>query len=84
MRIELKQGCVCDSLTIDGKEEINLTDDERAKVWYTVCDYLISNGKHEHLNELLQFMAIRYGEYHIGDKPCECCGDIIETYTMKL
>lgn len=84
MKIELKQGCVCDSLTIDGKEEINLTDDERADAWYKVCDYLINNGKHEHLNELLQFLATRYGESHVSDHPCECCGDYVETNTMEL
>ena len=26
MKIELKQGCICDSLTIDGKEETNLAN----------------------------------------------------------
>jgi len=36
MEIKMTRGCIADSLTIDGKEEIDLTDDERQEVFLCI------------------------------------------------
>ena len=50
MKILLTRGCIAGSLTIDGKEEIHLTDDERQKVLRHIFNHL----KPEDLNYVLQ------------------------------
>ena len=39
MIIEMTTGCICDSLTVDGIEEINLTDDKRKEVLIKISNY---------------------------------------------
>ena len=152
MIIEMTTGCICDSLTVDGIEEINLTDDKRKEVLIEISNYVITIdiktfGKlidnylsmfnqeddldyitdfyqslindeiitplqqfpkvwnHEaelltrqfrqkvhtyiatmhpnELNILLQDLLNTLGKYEfIGH--CDCCGDIIEKYTLNL
>lgn len=80
MRIQMTRGCVCDALTIDGKDEYELTDEERQKI----LDCVYKNLKPEHLNEVLQKLIELFGEYVSDDEPCECCGDYVEQYTWDL
>lgn len=80
MKIKLTQGCICDSLTIDGKEEIDLNDDERVKVLNKVLDCI----KPSELNVLLQLILPIYGEYYSDGIPCSQCGDIVETYSLEI
>lgn len=84
MKLKMVTGCMTDSLTINGKEEIDLTDDKRADVWNKVCGYLIANGEHRYLNEFLQFVLIHHGEYGCSTEPCEQCGDYVETYKLEI
>ena len=42
MIIEMTTGCICDSLTVDGIEEINLTDDKRKEVLMNISNYIIT------------------------------------------
>ena len=81
MKLKMTRGCICDSLTIDGKEEINLTEEERKQIWLHVCDTLKSKDP-KHLNELLQFILENYGNYACSTEPCECCGDFVETFKL--
>jgi len=80
MEIEMVRGCICDALTIDGTHEYDLTDEERKKVLHK----LFSTLKPENLNDFLQWYMDFFGEYDYTDKPCECCGDIIETWKIKI
>jgi hypothetical protein len=84
MKLKMVTGCTTDSLTIDGKEEIDLTDDERADAWNKVCGYLIDNGEHKYLNEFLQFVLTHHGEYGCSTEPCGQCGDYVETYKLEI
>ena len=81
MRLKLVEGCVCDSMTIDGKEEFNLTDTERQQVVDRIAEWI--RQRPEDLNDLLQDLIPRYGEYS-DHKPCECCGDIVTTYFWDI
>ena len=40
MRIKLVRGCICDSLTVDGKDECSMTDDERQDVLKKIFERL--------------------------------------------
>lgn len=83
MNIKMVRGCICDSLTIDGKEEINLNDRERVEIIKKVSRHLMKLEA-RHLNELLQFLLEKMGEYSCSGQACECCGDFIETYKLEI
>ena len=152
MIIEMTTGCVCDSLTIDNIEEINLTDNKRKKILIEISNYIVTIniktfGKlinnylsnfvceddlnyitdfyqslindeiivplqqfpkiwnHEaelltrrfrqkvhtyiatmhpnELNILLQDLLNTLGKYKFVGH-CDCCGDIIEKYTLNI
>lgn len=48
----LKQttGCVCNSLTVDGVEEIDLTEDQRKEVILKISEYIADQMKTDDLN----------------------------------
>lgn len=74
------RGCICDALTIDGKSEVLLTDEERKEV----LDKLCSTLEPDCLNYFLQWYMELFGEYECNEKPCECCGDTIETWKIEI
>lgn len=81
MKIKLTCGCICDSLTVDGVEEINLSDKERKEVIKKVFEKM----EPKDLNELLQWYLMGHcDEYEQSDRPCECCGDYTSIYTLNL
>ena len=80
MILKLTQGCICDSLTIDGKEEIDLSPQEKAHVMNMLLAFL---GKQE-LNSLLVNVLDIYGDMECSDTPCECCGDTVCTTTLEV
>ena len=80
MEIQRVTGCTCDSLTIDGREEVELTAREKSHVKAVIYRFLTLRD----LNEILQMILDRYGDYECSEEPCETCGDYIETTTLKL
>lgn len=82
MKLQLVSGCICDSITIDGKEEIDLTDIERQEVVNKIADYIKQHPND--LNYLLQDLIPIYGDYESDNEACECCGDIVTTYTWDI
>lgn len=80
MRLQLQRGCICGALTVDGKQEIDLTDEERQ----AVLDKIHETLKPDDLNYVLQALITEFGEYVSDDEPCECCGDYVEQYTWDL
>lgn len=82
MRLQLVEGCICGSMTVDGKEEIDLTDAERQQAVNKIADWIRQHP--EDLNYLLQDLIPRHGEYESDGQPCECCGDIVTTYTWDI
>ena len=82
MELEMVRGCVCDSLTVDGVEEIDLTDEKRKEVLKALGDY-ITNLPTSELNNLMQLLLDYFGEYEdLGH--CDCCGSWIDKNTLKL
>lgn len=75
-------GCVADSLSANNIEEIDMTDEQRQNVIDHICKEL---KKHpEQLNYVLQELIPIFGDFTSTDKPCECCGDYIDTYTWVI
>lgn len=80
MKLQMTRGCICDSLTVDGKPEIELSELEKRHCKNLIFSYL---GLMD-LNYLLQLVLENFGEYSATDKPCECCGDIIENFELEI
>ena len=80
MKIQMTRGCIANSLTVDGKEEIDLSDNERQEVLRHIFEHL----KAQDLNYVLQDPVETFGEYEPDDEPCETCGDYVETYTWEI
>ena len=80
MKLEYTEGCVCGSLTVDDVEEYSMTDERRTEVLEAVKRKL---GPRD-LNHLLVYLATEYGDYESDGIPCECCGDIVCTWTLNL
>jgi hypothetical protein len=81
MKIQMTTGCVCDSIEINGKEEIHLTNEERKEVAEHLAKYIAEHP--ETLNQILWHTIPLIGEYEdMGH--CEECGDYIERYTVEL
>lgn len=82
MKIHNVSGCTKFSLNIDGKEEIDMTDEERMQVIDKIYEWMKRHP--ELLNNILQDLS-SLGEYNvISNEPCECCGDIVDEYVLDL
>lgn len=83
----LKQttGCVCNSLTVDGVEEIDLTEDQRKEVILKISEYIANQMKTDDLNCFLQTFIDFFGNGQcISDEPCDCCGDWVYETTLLI
>lgn len=87
MNIIKQEGCICNSLNIDGVEEINMTDELRKKYFDEIVDHLkdlTPNNKDVWFNTFLRWFCNNYGKYSCDDKPCECCGDYVVKHEIIL
>ena len=80
MKIQMKRGYIVNSLTIDGKEEIDLSDNEHQEVLRHIFEHL----KAQDQNHVLQDLVETFGEYESDDEPCETRGDYVETITLEI
>jgi hypothetical protein len=81
----LKQttGCVCNSLTVDDVEEIDLTEEQRKEVILKISEYIANQMKTDDLNCFLQYFIDFFGEEKcISNEPCDCCGDWVYETTL--
>ena len=82
MKLEYTYGCIANSLSVDGTQEIDLTDAERRHVIERLSAFFHNHP--EHLNPLLQHVLEAYGDYECDNRPCNCCGDTVTTYTLEI
>lgn len=79
MKINYITGCTCDSLTIDGRESIDLSPKVIKDAIIKALDKINSISD---LQEILMTIA-ETGEYEdLGH--CEQCGDFIYSYTLEV
>ena len=79
-KYEYVTGCVCDSLTINGKETINMKPGELKSHICKILDIVNDLGT---LQSILINLIEFTGDCKI-DGPCEECGDYIYTYNLEV
>lgn len=80
MKLESVSGCICDSITIDGVETIDLSTDKIKDTIKRLVDKESDLGLLQSI--LVDFIEFN-GEYEdLGT--CEDCGDLITKYTLKI
>lgn len=90
MKLELTEGCICDSFTADGKDINSMSGQELKDILKAVVAK-ITDTKYEdenkvsHLQTILRdIVSLYYDEYEIDNESCDCCGDFVETFTMNI
>lgn len=77
MKLVYTEGCTCYKLNIDGKSMEDYSDKEILDICYKIID--TTANVRELLIKLVQF----YGD--VGYQyTCDCCGDSIYGYTLKI
>ena len=80
MTLETINGCICDSITIDGVETIDLSIDKVKDTIKLIIDKETDLGV---LQSILIDLIESKGYYEdLGT--CEECGDFITKYTLKI
>lgn len=79
-------GCMSDSLTADGKEEVDMTCDERMGVTISIFNWLMDHPEENErfTNYLMRLFIEEFGDFTSSDEPCECCGDYICTSEVEI
>lgn len=83
MEIHNISGCMAFSLNVDGEEEIDMDNKQRAVVIDNIYSWMQRHP--DYLNIILQDLSNRFGEYKVlVEEPCECCGDIVTENVLNL
>jgi len=79
-------GCMSDSLTADGKEEVDMTCDERMGVTISIFNWLMDHPDENErvVNQIMQIFVDEFGDLSVSDYACECCGDHIYTSEIEI
>lgn len=78
-------GCTANYIGIDGKSEVDMTDEQRLNAWKYITKAMNEHiPKSDDLNQLLQFLLSQWGEWDYGDVVCECCGDTVDIATWNI
>lgn len=80
MTLETVNGCICDSITIDGVETIDLSIDKVKDTIKLIIDKETDLGVLQSI--LIDFIESKGNYEDLGT--CEECGDTIYKYTLKI
>lgn len=80
MKLEYTEGCICDSISVDGIESIDMDINDFKKV---VTLLLIRENDLSVLQTTFMECMQSQGEF-MRSGPCGCCGDFITTYTLEI
>jgi len=81
IKLEHIEGCVCDSINIDGVETIDMPIEKLLGIIQIIlkkCDDVAI------LQDVLMLLIDEMGEYECSEEPCEECGDYITTNTLRV
>lgn len=85
MKLEMITGCTANYLGADGVSEVDMTDERRLAVWrYITLKLNEREPKSDDLNQLMQFCLHQWGEWDYGTKPCDCCGDTVDSVVWEI
>lgn len=80
MKIEYVTGCTCDSLTIDGKETVDMEVDELKSHIHKLIDRIDDIST---LQDIVMNVTELEGDYEcLGH--CDQCGDTIYKHTLEI
>ena len=80
MKLEYTDGCICTSLTVDGKETVDMNKEELKEV---ICKLLDRESDLGVLQDIWRDLVTSQGEFEdLGH--CEECGDYITRYTLEV
>ena len=80
MKLEYTDGCICTSLTVDGKETVDMSKEELKEV---ICKLLDRESDLGILQDIWRNLVTSQGEFEdLGH--CEECGDYITRYTLEI
>lgn len=80
MKLQYTTGCICDSLSVDGKEFNEMSLEEQRELLHK----LIDNANSITLQQMfIEYMEGDESEWHTSG-PCECCGDLIFEYDKEI
>lgn len=80
MKLSYTDGCVCTSLTVDGKETIDMTAEEMKVSIQAMLDKEQDCGT---LQSIWTSLMLSQGEYEDLGR-CNCCDDWITRYTLEI
>lgn len=80
MKIEYVTGCVCDSLTIDGKETVDM---EISEIKSSIHEIIDSIDDISSLQRILMNISEDEGDYENLGHCCQC-GDTVYKYTLDI
>ena len=80
MKLEYTDGCICTSLTIDGKETIDMNVEDFKSVIHKLIGNENDLGTLQHIWIVLMEQQGKYED--LGQ--CEECGDYIARYTLEI
>lgn len=80
MKLEYTDGCVCTSLTVDGKETIDMNVEDFKSVIHKLIGNENDLGTLQHIWIVLMEQQGKYED--LGQ--CEECGDYITKYTLEI
>ena len=80
MKLEVTEGCTAFSYTVNDKEWVDLTDEERKDVLLKIIQ---SQNQFDNCQDVFISLVQEFGKYkNLGR--CEQCGDCIETHTLEI
>lgn len=80
MKLEYTDGCICTSLTVDGKETVDMSKEELKEIIYKLLD---NESDLAVLQNIWIDLVTSQGEFEdLGQ--CEECGDLITKYTLEI
>ena len=80
MKLEYTDGCICTSLTIDGKETIDMNIEDFKSVIHKLIGNENDLGTLQHIWIVLMEQQGKYED--LGH--CPDCGDYITRYTLEI
>lgn len=79
MKLQYVTGCICDSLSVDGKEFNEMSLEEQRELLHKLVDNADTGTLQQMFIEYMEHDA----EWYISG-PCECCGDMITEYNIEI
>lgn len=92
MKIKLTQGCICYAFTANDKPFTEMNDEQLIVLLSRMARTIAFKWREKELEDwrkfeligLLRDLTENFPDTETHSQPCECCGDIIDDYTLEL